>query len=311
MSGSIQSAVKTLFGLRPTLVFIDPKTGALQARTFLLPDEKAALADRLRRCGEQGLNVYFHLNEGSRPHHKQAAADIVRLVGVGADIDAKDGVTLSDIESRIAALPVTPTLIVMTGGGYQAFWLFPEPLDAAPDTVAHVTALGRRIGELLEGDAVFNIDRLYRMPGTTNYPDARKRARGRVSTVAKLSGGSGQAYDRETLERAFPPAASQPSRPVATLNAALMGGLSSGGWFDDLPPDRKDACLAAMLAIPEIAALADTSDGAPEPNWRTVLAACARSGAPNARSICRDWASASPRFNASNFDARFRSYGVR
>lgn len=88
----------------------------------------------------------------------------------------------------------------------------------------------------------------------------------------------------------------------------LLAPSSGSSWFDRLPPHKKDACLAEMLRLPAVIALADTPDGASEPNWRTIVASCARSGASDAYNLCRAWAQTSPRFDPDNFDLRWRSY---
>jgi hypothetical protein len=304
----VRTAFCALLGATPALVSIDAETGKLAAKTFTLPGEEGELLDWLGRCRDFKRNAYFHPNQGSRRDAKQAASDITLLKAVGADVDAKDGVSLADIEARLAALPIQPTVIIMTGGGYQPIWVFSTPIAVSPDAVRRVTDLGKRIRDHVRGDAVFNVDRLYRMPGTTNFPDARKRARGRVEVEAVLAGGSGQTVALEDLELAFPPVPAAASQDASVEQIYHSGSAPSTGWFSQLSPERQDACLQAMLAIPAIAMLADTSDGDPEPNWRTVLAACARSGAPDARAICRRWAAQSDRFLEADFESRFSSY---
>ena len=42
-----------------------------------------------------------------------------------------------------------------------------------------VEAENRAIDAALGGDATFNIDRLLRLPGTLNFPNRKKRAKGR------------------------------------------------------------------------------------------------------------------------------------
>jgi hypothetical protein len=89
---------------------------------------------------------------------------------------------------------------------------------------------------------------------------------------------------------------------------------SGAAWWHLLSPADKDAALGEILALPEVIALADTGDDDQQPNWRVVVAACARSGAPNAHEQCRDWAKQSSRYfknannNDSSFDTRFNSY---
>ena len=79
-------------------------------------------------------------------------------------------------------------------------------------------------------------------------------------------------------------------------------------WYERLSPEGKQACLSDLLQDPAVIALADTHDETPAPNWRTVLAACVRSGAPDAYSLCLAWAQTSQRFDPGDFDARWRSY---
>lgn len=107
------------------------------------------------------------------------------------------------------------------------------------------------------------------------------------------------------LAGAAPP---PPAAGIADLPGNLVFGQSGDHWFDRLSPDDKNACLAAMLQVPAVIALADMPDDAPSPNWRTVVAACVRSGAPDAYNLCRAWAATSPRFDPDDFDLRWRSY---
>lgn len=113
----------------------------------------------------------------------------------------------------------------------------------------------------------------------------------------------------------FPPRAMLPGVPtppsdtgVADFPSNLVFGQTGEHWFDRLSPADKNACLIEMLRVPAVVALADTSDGDPSPNWRTIVAACARSGASDAYGACREWAQTSPRFDPDNFDLRWRSY---
>lgn len=42
------------------------------------------------------------------------------------------------------------------------------------------------IAKALGGDNCHNVDRLLRLPGTINMPNAKKRAAGRVPTLARI-----------------------------------------------------------------------------------------------------------------------------
>lgn len=115
-----------------------------------------------------------------------------------------------------------------------------------------------------------------------------------------------QWYPPRAMMAGFP--AAPPIIGSGDLPSNLVLGPSGDNWFNRLSPDDKNACLTEMLQIPAVIALADMPDEAPSPNWRTILAACVRSGAPDAYSRCRAWAQTSTRFDSDNFDVRWGSY---
>lgn len=112
-------------------------------------------------------------------------------------------------------------------------------------------------------------------------------------------------HSRAMLAGVAPP---PPVIGAADLPSNVVFGHTGDHWFDRLSPHDKNASLAAMLQVPAVIALADMPDDAPSPNWRTVVAACVRSGAPDAYNLCRAWAQTSDRFDPDNFDLRWRSY---
>ncbi len=87
--------------------------------------------------------------------------------------------------NRIYALTPQPTAIIFSGGGFQAFWVFPEPLPADV-YVDRIEATSKAIAKSLKSDAVQNVNRLMRLPGTINIPNAAKRQRKRVPTEATV-----------------------------------------------------------------------------------------------------------------------------
>jgi len=73
----------------------------------------------------------------------------------------------------------------MTGGGYQAFWIFPKPLPAK-QYLDRVETASLAISRVLGSDATQNINRWARLPGTINLPNEAKRSRGRVPREARV-----------------------------------------------------------------------------------------------------------------------------
>ena len=132
-----------------------------------------------------GNNVYWTTNQVAEGCNKKPGkADIVAARFAHVDIDPpKSGGPLDKLQtqSELLALSVPPTLIIDSGGGLQAFWRLSGP--ASP---AEVESVNRSLAERLGGDNCHNIDRLMRLPGTVNYPNAKKRAAGRIPSLAKV-----------------------------------------------------------------------------------------------------------------------------
>ncbi len=199
--------------------------------------------------------------------------------------------------------------MLFTGGGLQVVYILKDRPAANPETIATHLQIGKTLATLTDGDRVFDLPRIMRLPGFINHPTPQKAARGRQAAKVVVETAPECTYTLEELAAEFtPPAAT--ARP--SVFDALAGGLSSSpggpGWFDRLSPVDKNACLADMLRVPAVIALADTSDGDPSPNWRTIVASCARSGAPDAYALARNWAETSSRFEHSDFDSRWASY---
>ena len=132
-----------------------------------------------------GRNVYWTTNQVAEGCNKKPSkADILAARFAHVDIDPpKNGGPFDKLraQAELLALSVPPTLIIDSGGGLQAFWRLSGP--ASP---AEVESVNRSLAGRLGGDNCHNIDRLMRLPGTVNYPNARKRAAGRSPSLAKV-----------------------------------------------------------------------------------------------------------------------------
>ncbi len=140
-------------------------------------------------------NIYFHVNTTMRALTKKADREDIKSVDwLHLDIDPRPGEDLDDERTRALGLLTTdlpkgipaPTVIIFSGGGYQAFWKLEEPiqiggeLPAGEDAARYNVQLELRFG----ADQCHNIDRIMRLPGTINIPDARKAKKGRTPTLA-------------------------------------------------------------------------------------------------------------------------------
>lgn len=145
-------------------------------------------------------NLYYSLNEPSPvATGRLKEADVAAIRGLAVDLDpvaaaeAQPGgyerernrlLSLADEWSRhfLAA----PSVIVDSGNGVQMLWLFPDPLPNTEGNSTAVKAQAKGLGRHLGSDSVQSLDHLFRIPFTTNLPDARKRAKGRVPTTSRL-----------------------------------------------------------------------------------------------------------------------------
>jgi hypothetical protein len=237
----------------------------------------------------------------------RTAPNVLNIKVVAIDVDVGPGKPYSTITQAASALvrfvkaPRLPApLVVHSGHGLHVYWVMTEEMTPGE--------YGRVAGKLKRATArqgfhddpsrAADISSVLRAPGTHNRKREPKRVRilkrAKPTSLAEFEA----ALDTYLARRV----------PDISINDDLSAGTSAEPWFPRLSDADKDACLKALLAHPPIAALADTSDADPTPNWRTVLAACARSGAPNAREICRTWAMNSARYREADFDTRFSSF---
>jgi len=196
-------------------------------------------------------NLYFHVNPTRGPLVKKAEReDVAALAWLHVDIDPRTG---EDIEAeRVRALGLLttnlpagvppPTVIVFSGGGYQGFWKLAQPLaldgslEQAEDAKLWNLALERAFG----ADHCHNIDRIMRLPGTVNLPDAKKQKKGRVPTLATLVEFNDRTIELDDFEKAEP-------TPEPTPPPTRPGALAQAG--ESAPPVTDLDAFQAQFAI--------------------------------------------------------------
>jgi hypothetical protein len=95
---------------------------------------------------------------------------------------------LSVLTDRLPKGIEKPTVIIFSGGGYQAFWKLDKPfrIDGTETAWSEFELYNKRLEQVFGGDHCHNVDRIMRLPGTVNVPDAKKRKKGRTEQLAKL-----------------------------------------------------------------------------------------------------------------------------
>jgi hypothetical protein len=168
-----------------TLVAILPD-GPTTTCTFLRADNHG-MSTWIGDAQRAGRNIYFQPNEtfpdcASKPAKSSMMAGLSRF----ADIDPADGFPLAEERNRLERLAdhldadtiYQPTVIIDSGNGAQVIWATAREV-LSPQIVARIEAETKAIEASLGAGGTHDITRLLRLPGTVNFPNAAKLARGR------------------------------------------------------------------------------------------------------------------------------------
>jgi hypothetical protein len=184
-------AVEFLEKLRPggpwVLTAIVPD-GPTETTTAKDKDAVAAFV----RANDGKKNIYYSVNPTRTEMAKKAAkADIAAIEFLLADLDPSAGESPEEAKARYRAKLETQrprsTAIIDSGNGIQVLWRLAVPIalekpkadGKLPAVVADVEARVKALMETMASVAgTQNIDRIMRLPGTTNLPTQRSSRRG-------------------------------------------------------------------------------------------------------------------------------------
>lgn len=174
-----------------TLTSILPDRGKITTKTFSF-EQLSELKKWID--GFQGIrNIYFTLNTiKSSLDTKPQKTDISELSALHCDCDIRVGEDFSTGRERILKklkeFTPEPSIIIDSGNGFQPIFLLQEPvvLDGTVEMAEEYESYNRQLEILLEGDHCFNVDRILRLPGTINVPDAKKIKKGRIPVIASI-----------------------------------------------------------------------------------------------------------------------------
>jgi len=241
-----------------TFVGIVPD-GSTVAATFNGADPRKTASWLMSQ--NRARNVYFTVNPtlpGTR--RKPTKDDITAIAAMWGDVDPLDGSGRSwDVErerlmalaDELQKLPTPPSLTIDSGNGIQPIWLLADPIEASPEYRHTAEALCARFERALGAKGTHNCDRLLRVPGTINFPNAKKRKLGRGKTQARLLHENWAGYswrDLEALAAHFehrPPASAIPIAPDPDRRSKGADGAGKLALPttppDPLEPDRLTA----------------------------------------------------------------------
>lgn len=178
------------------------KRGKPESAAFTSNEAASAAAWVTRQ--NKNRNVYFHFAQwlpeitplivnGSKA--KLTKADVLSVSHLWVDIDPPAGVVTetwhADILTRLEAFPLKPTFVIFSGGGYWVLWALHEPfhIGGIATRAEEFERYNRGIAEhfaAVGGDKAFDVARIARLPGTVNWPDERKKAKGRTAALARV-----------------------------------------------------------------------------------------------------------------------------
>lgn len=131
-----------------------------------------AIVEFINKYGAKGsgYNVYFGVNKREREDGTKASIERVSALYVDIDTE-KNGWDTDAFVKKVHALPgiLRPSACVRSGGGLHLYWfVHPDTKPGAAETV------NVALRDMLAGDAVQNVDRILRLPGSYNQKRKKK-----------------------------------------------------------------------------------------------------------------------------------------
>ena len=200
-------------------------------------DDRAALVKAIATATAKGYGIYFNINalgvrlgiderDGKKiMEANEANVTMLHALHVDADVDktvtnpAAFAKAKADLLASIQSMNKPPTIIVDSGNGFGLFWLLRKPVKVTDKNRADLKARNIMLRDAVRAlpggsaDACENLDRVMRVPFTTNYPNAAKLKRGRVEVPTGLVlDDRKRLYDVEDFEST--PVVETPSPPT-------------------------------------------------------------------------------------------------
>lgn len=265
--------------------------GGLQFSTFTERDQAAMMRWLADRNGK--TNLYFNVNPSVTINHKSSLHHVTSVPRLHVDLDPRKNKNIAEERKLIlgliqdeallkqAGLPGLPSCLIDSGRGFWAFW---ELVVAAPiegqeegprrEAAVEIGRYNRWIAEQLNfainaldgdkspenrdvADACHNIDRIARLPYTTNFPSADKIAAGATISLASVVGQWPHSYKLEQFQKsdtisygAGATEAELAAIDVGTIVRTLPGNYEPADIADEirrLYPQVGDKCLELVV----------------------------------------------------------------
>jgi len=176
--------------------------------------------------------------------------------------------TRGEAQAAIDAFPQKPSIVVHTGGGFQAYWILSEPFGLENGNFGQVEAIMKGIGAVIGGDTgTQDVSRIFRIPGTFNvktdvprpveivecHPD-------RIYDLADFAHYAGQGQDQDrTCKKEAPLQDGPQTTDIDALNMpAWAKGLIRTGDASGYDNDRSRRDHAVVGALKRASCNLDT-----------------------------------------------------
>jgi hypothetical protein len=147
------------------------------------------------------FNLYYSINEPMpQASHKKkfSKSDIAAVHFLHVDVDPRANEDIKAEQDRILtqllAYKIQPSAIIFSGGGYNALWRLEQPVSLKAETpeehIRNAIEVERRNWQFEldfnTPDHCRDVSRILRLPGTINWPNAEKVAKGRTPSLATI-----------------------------------------------------------------------------------------------------------------------------
>lgn len=219
----------------------------------LWPQDKVEVVAWIEDKTSSGMNIYYSVNlPGWALDKKAEKADIRSVRAFHVDIDPLADEPVENCKARaisnLGNHEPPPSVVIDTGNGIQALWLLAEPiqLDGSEEAWRKAEAYNIALARNLGGDSCHNIDRILRLPGTINFPNKKKIAKGRVAVPAQLLSSSWRKYQLSEFTPA-PDVHEANSVSARRGSVVLSGNLARFASTDDLPISLPDHTVMLIV----------------------------------------------------------------
>jgi hypothetical protein len=199
-------------------------------------------------------NIYYSINEPKDlPTKKASKADMLRARFLHVDIDPRDDEASEAAKIRILAtvekFRPQPTAVVDSGNAIQLLFRLEQPVILDPVSISDIENRNFALAVSFGCDpSTRNVDRIFRLPGTTNLPNKKKRRIGRVPCATAVRSFTGESH----ALAAFPafasskPAFDVDALPVSARTKNLIRGL---GHIARQYASRSEMVFAVLIAM--------------------------------------------------------------